>query len=94
MMCNCWEEDPESRPSFSTVAECIGKLLKGGTTPVKGSEEEADYHYKRKITKKIRNDYINTKAAISDDGYLTALPKQAGPIPSSSSASTPIPAKR
>jgi len=74
MMCRCWEENPDNRPSFAEISQFILMLLNGQTKPAAGSTEQDGYSYCREATKHIPEDYLtNTSVNVYDD-YITAEP--------------------
>ena len=97
MMCKCWEEDPDDRPSFSEISTFISKLLQGQNKPAPGSDEEAGYSYSRKATQHIPDDYLDNPSEyadkiVTDDSYITTVPSVTPAAPAAAAANdTPMP---
>ena len=100
MMCRCWEENPDNRPTFSEISQFIVMLLNGQTKPAAGSTEQDGYSYTREATKHIPEDYLTNRPDSEYDDYISAEPVRQSayltPQPSvkaagSGSASTTVP---
>ena len=54
LLCSCWLEDPNGRPSFTTIYEFLDKLLDGTNF-----NPQSSYSYIRDYTKDIPSDYVD-----------------------------------
>ncbi|XP_067948281.1 uncharacterized protein [Watersipora subatra] len=86
MMRECWDAEPENRPSFPDMSARLDKLLKGEPVSNDRATETPAFDRERRVTKNIPDDYLDKilsnpddeyagpDAASDDDSYVEVLP--------------------
>ena len=73
ILCECWKEQVEDRPTFDRISDYLGKLLNGETTPLACSDEAAGCTYTRDMTRHIPENYADVNSLVRDDDYISEL---------------------
>lgn len=70
MMCLCWEENPDDRPTFGEISAFLESLLSKRTSAGPGSDETTEYDYVQHLTKYISTDYLRGQEVAEEDYIL------------------------